>query len=73
MATKTRIANKTMWALNDIIMASAEARQAWQRAHERAEKSMDVVLERSLGKISDRIAVIERKARMALDGEYDDR
>jgi len=73
MPTKTRIANKTQWALNDIIMDSVEAQRAWQKADERADASMDVVLVRSLGRINARLARIERTARMALAGEYDQR
>ena len=69
--SKTRIANKTMWALNDIIMDCTEARRAWQKAEERAEKTMDAVLMTSLGKLSDRLAMIERSARLALEGKYE--
>ncbi len=71
--TKTRVPNKTQWALYDIIDATTDARAAWKKATERTDKLMDVVLARSLGTISHDLAVIERKARMALDGEYDER
>lgn len=70
MVSKTRLANKTIWALEDIIALSIEARKAWQKAMERAERSMDVALMASLATMSDRLAEIERKAREARQGDY---
>jgi hypothetical protein len=70
MPSKTRLANKTIWALEDIIAASKDARDAWRQAMTRAEKTMDVVLMTSLARLSDRLAEIERKALDARQGEY---
>lgn len=70
MPTKTRLANKTIWALEDIIAACSDGREAWRQAMNRAEKTMDATLMASLAKISDRLAEIERKARDARQGEY---
>ncbi len=72
MPTKTRLANKTIWALEDIVAACKDAREAWRQAMERAEKTMDATLMASLARISDRLAEIERKARDARQGEYNE-
>lgn len=72
MSTRTRLANKTIWALEDIIAACGEGRVAWRQAMQRAERSMDAVLMASLARLSDRLAVIERKARGARNGDYEE-
>ena len=72
MSSKTRLANKTIWALEDIIVLSVDARKAWQKAMKQAERSMDVTLIASLAKLSDRLAEIERKARDARQGDYNE-
>lgn len=70
MATKTRLANKTIWALEDIIAACLDARGAWRKAMERAERQMDPIMLRSLAVLSDRLAEIERRAKDAREGRY---
>lgn len=72
MSSRTRLANKTIWALEDIIAATIEAREAWRQAMRQAEKSMNVTLLASLATMSDRLAEIERKARDARQGDYNE-
>lgn len=43
MATRTRLANKTIWALEDIIAAGRAARAAWRICQEIAEQRMDAI------------------------------
>lgn len=68
--SKTRLANKTIWALEDIVALCIDARRAWEKAHRRAEGYMDPGLAMSLGTLSNALAKIERKAREARRGEY---
>lgn len=70
MPSKTRIANKTIWALRDILDETAQASKHWGVAMDRAEKCMDITLINALARIRDELAVIERKAADALGGEY---
>ncbi len=70
MPTKTRLPNKTIWSLEDIIAASIEARRAWRKAMDRAENRMDPVMIAALARLSDALATIESKARAARRGEY---
>lgn len=72
MATKTRIANKTQWALDDILEECEFSTKHWQRAMAQAEKKMDPVMMQSLGRLRDNLARIERKARQARQGDYSD-
>lgn len=67
----TRLANKTIWALEDMIAFSRTARSAWQATMERAERRMDPVMMVSLARLRDCIAEIERLARDARDGRYE--
>lgn len=70
MTSKTRLANKTQWALQDILDETAAASRQWQKAMERAEEKMDLSLIHALARMRDNLAVIERKATDALKGEY---
>ena len=73
MATKTRIANKTAWALEDIIALNAEARRNIDLALRRVEdKLMDPILLLALGRVSNALAKAEAKARDARNGDYRD-
>lgn len=72
MPSKTRIANKTQWALRDILDEIAAATRHWERGMDRAENLMDLTLIHSFARLRDNLAVIERKATDALDGEYRD-
>jgi len=70
MATPTRLANKTMWALEDIIAGCLSARAAWRICQDRAQRTMDPLLLAKLGTISDDLARIETTAREARQGKY---
>ena len=70
MATPTRIANKTIWALEEIIAGALAARAAWRICQEIAERRMDPVLLAGLGRISDHLAMIETRVREARQGRY---
>ena len=70
MATPTRLANKTIWAMEEIIAASLNARAAWRICQERAQRTMDPLLLARLGDISDALARIETTAREARAGRY---
>lgn len=72
MAQKTRLANKTQWALCDIAARCLTASKRWERAMSMAEKNCDPAMMQLLGRIRDDIAVIERKAKDALNGEYEE-
>jgi hypothetical protein len=70
MTSKTRLANKTIWALEEIVVAAVAARKAWLRCQDLAEQRMDPVMLASLGRISDHLAQIESRARDARQGKY---
>ena len=70
MATPTRLANKTMWALDDITAAAIDARSAWRICQDIAERRMDATMLAKLGRISDALARIETTAREARQGRY---
>lgn len=72
MATKTRLPNKTLWALDDILDDCESARKAWRVAMGRADKLMDPIMLAALAKLRDAIAEIERKSRDARAGKYDE-
>ena len=66
-----RLANKTIWALEDIVALCREAQRDWEQAIEQAEKKMDPIMLLSLALLRDRIAQIEQIARLARSGQYD--
>jgi len=70
MATKTRLANKTIWSLEDILAHCQNARRAWKAAMDRAERRTDPVMMASLARLRDDMAEIERLARDARAGRY---
>lgn len=70
MSSKTRLANKTIWALEDIIAAGRRARRALRAANTRATAQMDTVMLVALNQLSDELARIETLARDARRGEY---
>lgn len=73
MSSKTRLANKTQWALKDILDECREVSLNWTKGMERAEKLMDPILLHTFARLRDRLAAIERKANDALAGEYQER
>lgn len=70
MPSPTRIANKTIWALEDIIAAAIGARHWLRQANERARDRMDVVMLASLNHLGEELAEIESRARDARQGTY---
>lgn len=68
--SKTRLANKTIWAIEDIVAACRGARRAWRNANERARNQMDTVMLIALNQLGDELAIIETLARDARRGEY---
>jgi hypothetical protein len=73
MATKTRIPNKTLWALEDMIALNAEARRYMDIALKRIEdRTMDPILILALGRVSNALAKSDVKAREARQGDYSD-
>ena len=72
MTSKTRLANRTIWAIEDIMAESLNARRALKKAIDRAGRQLDPSLLHSLLEISTALASIERLALDARQGEYRD-
>ena len=72
MSSRTRLANKTIWALEDLAALCGEARSAWARAMDRAERSMDPVLVLALARLRDCLGQMEGIAREARMGRYEE-
>lgn len=70
MVTKTRVANKTLWALDDIVATAQDARAAWRTCHEIGERWLEPLLLARLGTILDDLGRIEMRAREAREGKY---
>lgn len=71
MATKTRIANKTQWALQDILAELGQARRAMRSLQERNEqKLMDSLVAMHLQRLSEALGRIEVTTIRAQHGEY---
>jgi len=70
MVTKTKLAHKTIWALEDIKALCADARDELSQALQRAEKHMDVALMASLARLSQQIGEMDALTRDARQGEY---
>ena len=68
--TKTRLANKTIWALEDIMALCRQATGDWEDLLSYGQKGMDPVLLATLARLRHRIAEIERIAKDARQGEY---
>jgi hypothetical protein len=70
MASKTRISNKTIWALEDITARCRSAHGRWERAMQMAERQLDPAMMMLLARLRDDLAEIERMAKDARHGEY---
>lgn len=70
MGRETRLANKTQWALQDVVARCLTANKRWGKAMDMAERNLDPAMMMLLGRLRDDIGVIERKAKDALNGEY---
>ncbi len=71
MPQKTRLANKTQWALCDIAAICMTASRRWDKVLDMAERNHDAAMLAMLARLRADIAVIERKAKDALNGEYE--
>jgi hypothetical protein len=70
MPVPIRLANKTIWALEEIVAGCLSARSSWRICQDRAQRTMDPLLLAKLGSISDDLARIETTAREARQGRY---
>jgi hypothetical protein len=70
MSSTTRLANKTIWALEDIIARCRATRRAIDRAAMKANERKDTSAAAALLPISRGLADIEGLARDARRGEY---
>lgn len=70
MASKTRIPNKTQWALHDISAAALFAADHWQALMKIAEQKVDPQSAIHLARLRDNLAEIQRLASDALEGKY---
>lgn len=71
MTQKLRLPNKTQWALGDITARCMVASKRWEKAMGMAERNVDPAMMMLLGRLRDDIAVIERLAKDAINGEYE--
>lgn len=71
MTQKVRLPNKTQWALCDITARCLVASKRWSKAMDMAERNVDPRMMQLLGRLRDDIAVIERLAKDAINGEYE--
>ena len=67
-----RLANRVIWALEDIAAITADLWGVLGYARDRAERLQDPILLARLGEIGQGLASIERKTRGARNGEYID-
>lgn len=70
MGSKTRVANKTIWALEDVIAHANDADRALERAISRASERMDGVAMVALAEARSAVAQIRNLAVDARHGEY---
>jgi len=70
MVTKARLANRTIWALDDIVDEVDRGKLAWSRLHRRAKDKRDLVSLAGLGELRDALARIERLTLDARQGKY---
>lgn len=72
MATKTRVPNKTQWALDDILKRVRVGRGASKAMLDRnRNKLMDPIMALELSTLIESLNDIDRISRLALNGEYE--
>ncbi len=72
MPTKTRVANKTQWALDDILKRVRLGREAYKAMLDRNHrKLMDPLIAIELSVLIDALTDIDRITRLALQGDYE--
>ncbi len=72
MPAKIHLANRTIWALEDIMAICIDGRRQLTDAIDHAEKHGDINLVASLARLSNHLADIERLAKDARIGRYED-
>lgn len=72
MATPTRLANKTIHTLEDIMALTKDAQANLRNALRRANNQQDAILMRNLAEIAMTLTTIERKAMANRQGDYAD-
>jgi hypothetical protein len=73
VSTPTKLANKTIWAIEDALAGCANVRRSLRTALDRAEnKNMDPVLILALAHLSEHLTEVERILRDARHGRYED-
>jgi len=70
MVTKPRLANRTIWALEDILDEVERGNVAWSKLHRRAKDKRDLVTLAGLAELRDAMARIERLTLDARHGKY---
>ena len=70
MSSKTRVANKTIWACEDILARCVQADRALAAAIARAKERMDPVLLLSLAEARSALAAVQVLAGDARHGQY---
>ena len=68
-----RLANKIIWALEDIQAICLDLRDVWRYCVDRATENQDPVMLAYLARFRDRLADIEATAHAARHGEYRDK
>jgi hypothetical protein len=72
VSTPTRLANKTIWSIEDALAGCARMRRSVRTALDRAEsKTMDPVLILALAHLSEHLNEVERILRDARNGKYE--
>ena len=68
-----RLANKVIWALEDIVAMCHDLRDVWAYCVDRATENQDPVMLAYLARFRDRLASIDATAQAARHGEYWDK
>lgn len=67
---KSRLANKTIWNLEEILAACVENQRLMDEMMDLAEKKMDTKMLLLLARLNRSLTFIQRKAQHARSGEY---
>jgi len=73
VSTPTRLANKTIWSIEDALAGCAQMRRSLHTAFDRLEnKNMDPVLILALAHLGEKLTEVERILRDARNGRYEE-
>lgn len=70
--TKERIPNKVLWGLMEAIALSMKCEATWQRCFALAKATQNIELIIALGQLRDELGRLERTARNASNGRYEE-